>query len=230
MTKKWNWTKYLMEFVSIFVAVISAFALSNWSENQRDHEAASKILIEISNGLEKDLKDIDINMAGHQEGIKACGYWKKVFMGQEADPKVALQYYLSLTRDFISVQNSSGYETLKSRGLELVQNDSLRSEIISLYEYDYHTIKTMEEDYFEMQFTENYSKEFNEVITPHFEFDYNGGISKFNLPIELNEKQRNKLLTYLFKMAVNRRSMIFFYSSIKKKIENIRQKVDQEIQ
>ena len=48
-----------------------------------------------------------------------------------------MTYYRDLTRDFISIQNTAGYETLKSRGLELIKNDSLRLQIITLYEYNY---------------------------------------------------------------------------------------------
>ena len=53
--KKRNWRKYSVEFLSIFTAVISAFALNNWNDNRKDQNAEQKILIEIKNGLEKDL-------------------------------------------------------------------------------------------------------------------------------------------------------------------------------
>ena len=49
--------------------------------------------------------------------------------------------------DYISIQNISGYETLKSNGLELIRDDSLRFEIITLYEYDYSILKKFEEEY-----------------------------------------------------------------------------------
>jgi hypothetical protein len=43
-------------------------------------------------------------------------------------------FYHFLTRDFITIQNTSGYQTLKSKGLETIKNDSLRRNIIDLYE------------------------------------------------------------------------------------------------
>ena len=52
-----NWKKYTFEFLSIFIAVSSAFALNNWNDNRRDRNAERKILEEIYNGLEKDLDD-----------------------------------------------------------------------------------------------------------------------------------------------------------------------------
>ena len=56
--KNRSWKSYLLEFFSIFIAVISAFALNSWNENRRDYNAETKILSEISNGLQKDIKDI----------------------------------------------------------------------------------------------------------------------------------------------------------------------------
>ena len=57
-----SWKRYGFEFLSIFVAVISAFALNNWNENRKGRDAEDKILAEIYNGLRKDLSDIDMNI------------------------------------------------------------------------------------------------------------------------------------------------------------------------
>ena len=132
-----NWRKYTFEFLSIFIAVISAFALENWNENRRDSLAESGILSEILNGLQKDLDDVRDNSYGHKQGIRACAFWRQVLSAESVNMDSVSQYFYILTRDFISIQNTSGYETLKSKGLELIKNDTLRTEINSLYEYDY---------------------------------------------------------------------------------------------
>ena len=132
-----NWKKQGVEFLSIFIAVVSAFALNNWNENRRDANSESKILIEISNGLEKDIEDICANKFGHELGINACIFFRNVLANKKVNSDSLMTYYRDLTRDFISIQNTAGYETLKSRGLELIKNDSLRLQIITLYEYNY---------------------------------------------------------------------------------------------
>jgi hypothetical protein len=50
-----DWKKYTFEFFSIFIAVITAFPLNNWNDNRKADKSVNKILIEISNGLEKEL-------------------------------------------------------------------------------------------------------------------------------------------------------------------------------
>lgn len=155
-TIKNNWKNYLFEFLSIFVGVSLAFAMSNWGENRRDAIAETKILVEIKNGLKLDLFDVEQNIKGHEKGIETCNYFRKLIEDPNTPQDSAAFQYFYLLRDFISIQNKSGYESLKSKGLGLVKNDSLRLEIISLYDFYYEIIEKLEENYDEMQFNKNY--------------------------------------------------------------------------
>lgn len=227
--KKRNWKKYAFEFLSIFVAVIAAFALNNWNDNRKDNIAESKILTEILNGLEKDETDIEINLIGHQQGINACKFWRSIINDEPRSLDSLLQYYLALTRDFISIQNTSGYETLKSRGFELIDNDSLRTEIISLYEYDYQALRKFEEEYFELQFQENYYRAINSAIAPYFSYDVKGNITSIKLPLQLTESERKILLSYLWKIQFNRRFVMTFYDEVKTKIDELQKEIGVEL-
>lgn len=226
---KINWQKYTFEFLSIFVAVISAFALNNWNENRRDSHAESKILTEIRNGLQQDSFDVKINMYGHEQGINACDFWKRVFMDGAFSKDSVVQNYFELTRDFVSIQNTSGFETLKSKGFELIKNDSLRTKIISLYEYDYQTLRKLEEEYFELQFQENYFHEINQVVAPYLQFNPNGNILGIETPINLSEKDQKLLLSYLWKIKINRRFILQAYQQVEKKIEHLIHEIEVEI-
>ena len=224
-----NWRKYGFEFLSIFVAVVSAFALNNWNDNRRDANSEHKILMEISNGLEKDLQDIALNVMGHESGIDACQYFRKVFAGNVVPKDSLMQHFHNLTRDFISVQNIAGYETLKSKGLELVKNNALRHKIISLYEYDYNNLRKFEEEYYEMQFQKNYFKEINAALAPNFKINDEGMIFGVNMPMEIPENDKNLLLLYLWKIQTNRVFILKYYTDIKGKINLVREKIDEEL-
>jgi hypothetical protein len=229
-TKSENWKKYGFEFLSMFIAIIAAFALTNWGDNIKNDNSEHKILVEISNGLEKDLEDIELNMFGHKQGISACNYFRNLFIGKDLETDSLMIYYHTLTRDFVSIQNIAGYETLKSRGLELIKNDSLRLKIISLYEYDYNTLRKLEEEYSEMQFHKNYFKEINEELAPHFNIDNDGDITGINLPLKIQENKKNKLLVYLWKIQINRLFILQYYSDIKKKVNELRDNIKIEIE
>ena len=227
--KNLNWKKYTFEFLSIFIAVVTAFALNNWNDNRRDDKAESKILSEILNGLKKDIEDVKVNVVGHEMGIRACTFWRGIFTNTASDTDSLKQYYFILTRDFVSVQNTSGYETLKSKGLELIKNDSLRMEIISLYEYDYKTLMKLEEEYNELQFYKNYFQEINRFIAPKFEYTLNGDISGIELPIDMNKSEKNILLSYLWKIEKNRHFILQYYDDVEGKINNLIIKIEKEL-
>ncbi|MFV0305302.1 MAG: DUF6090 family protein, partial [Moheibacter sp.] len=217
-------------FLSIFIAVISAFALNNWNDNRKDRIAESKILTEISNGLKKDLEDVKGNKLGHEQGIKSVGFFKKLLTQKDSISKdsIILNYFC-LTRDFFSVQNTSGYETLKSKGLELIDNDSLRSKIISLYESDYTILRKFEEEFYETQFQENYFQEINHILAPNFEFDASKSLKQINLPLKMSEKDEQIFLIDLWKIEINRRQVLYFYSQVEEKINTINSEIEQEL-
>jgi len=220
-----NWKKYSFEFLLIFIAVISAFILNSWNENRKNNITESKILTEIYNGLEKDLNDIDGNLMGHKMGNQSVHYFKDFLSKKPVAQDSLLMHYFKLTRDFISVQNTSGYENLKSRGLEIIQNDSLRTEIISLYEYDYNTIRKLEESYYEMQFQQNYFKEINQTLSKCFILDADNKIIGIDSNKKIAEDEKRILLTYLWKIKTNRNFMMAEYEKTKIKIIDLMKKI-----
>jgi len=224
--KKMNWKKYGFEFLSIFIAVIAAFALNNWNESRRNNRIESKILIEIANGLAKDIEDVLINKGGHERGIAACNYWRNIIKGTEVNLDTLSPYYFALTRDYISIQNISGYESLKSKGLELVKDDSLRFEIITLYEYDYSVLKKFEEEYQEMQYHKSYFAEINKLVAPNFIFNDKGNLIDMSLPLQINADEKNILLSYLWKIQENRNFILQYYSQMEEKIMKLSAKIE----
>lgn len=229
MGKSQKWSKFLIEFISVFFAVVFAFALNKWNDNRKDNHSETKILSEISNGLTKDLDDIRLNIDGHKEGLVACKFWRNVINNTEFSQDSVLFNYLNLTRDFVSIQNKAGYETLKSKGLELIKNDSLRLEIISLYEYDFKTLQKLEETYSEMQFQNSYYKELNKIISPFLIFDNKGNIISLERPIKVNKIDKNTFLAYLWKIEINRNFILYYYSEIEKKTRKLIMDIENEL-
>lgn len=221
--------KFGFEFFSIFIGVIAAFSLDSWNENRKDENTEMKILTEINNGLKQDLKDIAINESGHKTGLQATGFFKQILTNKVVNNDSLMFHYFNLFRNFISVQNVSGYETLKSKGLEIIGNETLRGEIISLYENDYNSIRKLEEDYSELQFHENYFKEFNDILAPNFILDENGGMKGIKYPITISGKEKNVLLIDLWKIQINRAFMLGGYTETKQKIEKLQQHIEKEL-
>ena len=227
--KKLPLGKFAFEFFSILLAVISAFALSNWNDDRRERNAEDKILLEINSGLQKDLFDIDENIAGHKTGIEACRYHRKLVLGQSVNLDSFAIYNFYLTRDFVSIQNNSGYETLKSKGLELIQDDSLRSTILSLYEYDYEILYKLEETYDELQFHQTYFKPITDIMNPYMLFNDKGFLTGITLPFRLNANDKNRMLLYLMNIERNRMFILNYYEVVKVRLTELSSKIESEL-
>ena len=224
------WRNYLVEFLSIFLGIILAFTLNRWNEDVKDRKSEAKILSEIKNGLELDLSDIDGNIAGHQRGVLATQFFRNyinnVPIGQDS---AALAYFV-LWRDFVSIQNKSGYESLKSKGLEIVLNDSLRFDIIALYDFHYEILEKLEEGYSEMQYNETYFDPMNDILAEYLEFDEAGQISAMNQPVSLTLQERNKIMVYLQRMEFNRNFILGQYLNVKDRVSALIEDINQELE
>ena len=228
-TKKQNLNKYGFEFFSMFIAIIAAFALNNWNDNRKENHSENNILTEISNGLKKDLLDVKANKEGHVNGISSVKYFKRVLNEQPVGQDSLKRHYFNLTRDFVSIQNVAGYETLKSQGLEVIKNDSLRHQIISLYEYDYKALLKLEEEYPELQFQENYFNEINLAFAPSLNFDKNGEIVGIANRLNLAKNKKQELQVLLWKMQFNRNFILNFYNDVEVKIKKTIENIDLEL-
>lgn len=223
--KKWGF-----EFLTVFIGVFAAFALNNWNEGRKVSNAEIQIISEINNGLKQDIKDMHLNMKGHEDGLRAVSFFQDLVDNKQREQDSLRFFTFYLLRNFISIQNNSGYETLKSKGLEIIENDSLRREILALYENDYSILKTLEEDYAELQFFQNYHLVFEEIIGSRTIFDEYGNPDELVLPLELSEAEKRKMRSLLWRIRINRAFILNYYSEVEKHIAHLQKKIDEELQ
>lgn len=225
-----NWKKYFFEFFSIFVAVIAAFALNNWNDNRRDHLSETKILAEIKNGLHLDLEDIKGNTLGHEFGVRACQVFRDVIENRPiAQDSIGL-HYIFLLRDYTSIMNSSGYESLKSKGLEIIQNDSLRFRIISLYDYNYQILYKLEEAAPEMRSFVNYYNPIHQILSPYLTYNERGILRSVKQPLNLSKAEKSIVYDALWRMENNRRFKRFRYQQTVEDIKSLIQQIEFELE
>lgn len=162
-------SRFILEIFSIFLGVTIAFLANHWNEQRKERVFESKILNGIYDELESDVNDIELNIRGHELGLEAIRLYQRYCEQQRVDFDSLNLYFRRLYRDYISVANTSTYETLKSRGLQIVSNDQLRERIVELYDFNYEITQKLEEEYYPSQFHQNYfakiASHFKEYIT-----------------------------------------------------------------
>jgi hypothetical protein len=226
--KKNKWKKYIFEFLSIFIAVISAFAITNWSKHRNNKESEQKILTEIKNGIEIDTKDFNGNIKGHNLSLRASSVFRDLVQNNPISQDSIALFYISLFRDYTPLINRSGYESLKESGLKTITNDSFRLQIITLYDYYYGIVEVLD-NVNEMQSFENYFASVNKLLHPYMEFDAMGNLTRINEPKKLSEIERKEILSYLWRLENNRKYKLGRYNSILKIMEKARENIEREI-
>ena len=227
--KEKKWTKYIFEFLSIFIAVVSAFALSHWNDTRNNQHSEQKILVEIMNSLEIDLKDFKNNINGNRLSLKADSVFRSLLKGEEvSQDSIALQYTL-LFRDYIPIVNKSAYESLKSNNLKTVSNDLLRIQIISLYDYYYSIIEKLEYEVPEMKSYKNYFQRTNSLLFPYMEFDENGDLISFTELSHLTENNKKEILSYLWRIRNNRIFKLARYDLIIEEMKKLELNIKNEL-
>ncbi len=227
--KQLNWKRYLLEFSSIFIAVISAFALNNWNDNRQDSKSEEKILWEIKNGIKLDIKDFNGNMYGHRQSLRITQRFRDLINNKPVNQDTIQRDYIILFRDYTPIINLSGYESLKASGLKIIKNDSLRFQIISLYDFYYDIILKVEDGYEEMRSFPNYFEPINTLLHEYMEFDDKGRFLRFNQPIRLSEKQKKEVLSYFWRLEVNRRYKLQRYNLIQEKMKQLKADIEKEL-
>jgi len=224
-----NWKKYTFEFLSIFIAVVSAFALTNWSTNRNNQESEQKILTEIKNGISIDTKDFKNNIRGHNLSIRANRVFRNMIENKPFSQDSIGIFFISLFRDYTPVINRSGYESLKEAGLKTITEDSLRLQIITLYDYHYGIIEVLD-NVNEMQSFQNYFTPINKLLLPYMEFDSDGKLIKIKSPTELSEIERKEILSYLWRLENNRSYKLGRYNSIIQVMKTVKNEIELELE
>ena len=220
--------KYFSEFALIFISVILAFALTEWSSNQGEKISQKTILSEIKNGLHSDLKDLTSNVQNHKFSIKGVKFFRNWTQEKEISKDSLAFYYYGLFRNYTPIINKTGYESLKSIGLKTISNDSLRFKIISLYDYHYKIIEKLEDSHAEMQDFQNYFKPTNDIIHSNFIFDEKGNITNIKPSSNISENDKKALLSYFWRMEINKKFKVMRYNQVIEKLKELEKNIETE--
>ena len=136
-----KFSKYLIyaigEIVLVVIGILIALSINNANdfENQRQKEIT--LLNEMSRNLQIDLKDLNYNIKGCAERIKANEIILKALQERLPMNDSLKPYYGNILGNFQLSNNTAAWENLKSVGMDLVSNDSLRNAISNLYTVKY---------------------------------------------------------------------------------------------
>lgn len=130
-----KYLKYAIgEIVLVVIGILIALQINNWNEKRKLTLEETKLLKELKIALMSDHEDIISNIKEHASAANSCTILLEHISQQ-------LPYHDSLDFHFANALNttrfshtSSPYETLKIKGPDLIENDSLRGMLGDYYD------------------------------------------------------------------------------------------------
>lgn len=134
------------EIILVVIGILIALQINNWNEFNKERENEKIILNEIRENLKFDLEDFESNIANLQNKIISAKTILKI-IDNNSDYNDSIGYFFYYLKTYPHFSNkSNGYNLLKSKGLDIIQNDSIRKRITDLYEDRYKYLITYEKE------------------------------------------------------------------------------------
>ena len=116
------------------IGILLALQVNNWNESKKLLETEIQIYKEIHSELEETLNDLEDDKHDIQHSFNASLIVRDIIVKGEFNTDSLLKYLPEVFDLEQSHPKSSAFESLKSQGLTILSNDSLRHKITTLYQ------------------------------------------------------------------------------------------------
>jgi len=200
MVSQNKFSNYLLyaigEILLVVIGILIALNINNWNESNKLIKREKSLLTELRTNLETNVINLENDIASQVKSAATIQYLLDHLDNRK--PYIdSLDYFFAeadLAPDV--VLTSSAFETLKSIGFELIKKDSLRKEILYLFEVTYPTLmqntKRIEDQVWPTASVPMYQK--------HFRREIEGRNHPINYDALLNDKEFTNMLSFRVSM------------------------------
>lgn len=131
-----SWTHAIGEVLLIVIGITIALAVNSWWEDRQDRRAEALILGQLRAALQADLEDLESGLewarGNERQLAQLLGQLRgRERLGSEIGPA------LGAVSEWITVntrRRTGAYEELKNEGFSLISDETIRTEIVDVYE------------------------------------------------------------------------------------------------
>lgn len=137
-----KFSKYLFysigEIVLVVIGILIAVSINDWNEERKEAKQEIIALKNLNDDLKYNLLELRRVYAEDSVQVVNNRLLLRFMLNPQATYHDSLQtYFGQISRYDVFSPRRMAYEALKSKGLELIQNEQLRSDIIRLYDEQY---------------------------------------------------------------------------------------------
>lgn len=134
--------KYLLyavgEILLVMIGILLALQVNNWNENRKLRIEEKKLLIDLKEGLISDRDEqIENHLGDKYRRISRLDVLISSWENKSSYHDSLRPYFGILSRNDDFIWQKVAYKNLESKGLDIIRNDSLKKEIINLFEVGY---------------------------------------------------------------------------------------------
>lgn len=127
--------RYGLEFLTVFLGVSLSLLAENWRQRRAETSAQHNSLAQLYSDLAAEETDMTTNLDNARKGLQAARYLVAGVRGH--DPDSISDALTNLGQCSFFIPYTSEYTALKSSGrLTIIEEASLRQQVVAFYEYD----------------------------------------------------------------------------------------------
>ena len=145
--KTGKYIKYAIgEIILVVIGILIALQLNNWNESRKTKLLEIEIYKEIKDDITVSLLDLERGRSQHDRRIVTNSKIRDHIINERPFNDTIAIYLIDADSDDQFFPKTSGFEALKSAGLETLSNDTLRQKVADLFQLSYIRIMGMGRD------------------------------------------------------------------------------------
>ena len=198
-----KFSKYLIyaigEIILVVIGILIALQINNWNNDNIERELESNMLSEILVNLEKDVFNLNSKITYNENRIKHNSAVLEHLILKTPLTDTLRFSYARLTGRGTFEPITVAYENLKSKGIDIIRNDSLRIAITELYDFKYfYVTQDLRMDYEPIR--EFHMSEIYKNVKTILETNDNRGLAE---PVNLSDAQNDIYFQEAMKRAIS---------------------------
>ena len=142
---EYKFSRYLLyaigEVILVVIGILIALSINNWNQDRQTKTLEKILLNELKENLTRDLEVMTGNMDFHNEIITSSELIINVLDKKIPYSDTIDNHFSRILLVPLFFPTSSAYKRITSNGTHIISNDSLRFEIIDLYDNNYSWLK-----------------------------------------------------------------------------------------
>jgi hypothetical protein len=216
--------KYALgEIFLVVIGILIALQLNNWNTNTKASIEELELLTEMKQNLESDLRDCIWNINKNQDLLESNLSVLNHLEAQTPLDDSLRSHYGNLLGTTTQLRNMAAYDHLKSKGMNLIRNNSLRQWITVVYSARYYYIEKKELQYDNMIQLNHVIPELNGKIIID-------DVSKKGYPINLEDLYDDYALKGTLRTNANvKEFMVNAYKNLEDDIQDLIDQIEAEL-